>query len=146
MKRALLITAALLLAVVASGWAAEPLVGTWQLDHQELNGQKKETEPVTLRISPDGDKYLFAFSVPVNNIDFVSMTYAAKLDGTEAEVKNARGVKVGTVQITNAGSSHYKVVLKGENRPESTALLIVSGNGNTLTSESSHLVQTFSRH
>ena len=129
-------------------------MGTWQLDHQVLNGQKKETEPVTLRVSPEGDKFLFAFSVPVNNIDFVSMTYTAKLDGSEADVKNARGTKVGTVQITTPSAAHYKVILRGENRPESTAHLTVSTDGNTLTSESeskdaghtAHMVQTFSRH
>lgn len=148
-------TAVLLLLTMSVGaWAAEPLVGTWQLDHQELNGQKKETEPVTLRVTPEGDKFLFAFSVPVNNIDFVSMTYTTKLDGSEADVKNARGDKVGTVQITTSSASHYKIVLKGANRPDSIAHLTVSGDGNTLTSDSdstqggssTHLVQTFIRH
>jgi len=155
MRRAVLISAALLpLVFIASGWAAEPFVGSWQLDHQELNGQKKETEQLTLRISADGAKFLFAFSVPVNNIDFVSMTYTAKLDGTEAEVKNARGEKVGTVQITTPSPSHYKLILRGENRPDTTVHLSVSSDGNTLISESdsapaghsAHLVQTFSRH
>ncbi len=144
----------LLLAMSVGAWAAEPLIGTWQLDHQELNGQKKETEPVTLRVTSDGDKFLFAFSVPVNNIDFVSMTYTTKLDGSEADVKNARGDKVGTVQISTPSPSHYKVVLKGANRPESVAHLTVSSDGNTLTSDSdaaqssnsAHLVQTFIRH
>jgi hypothetical protein len=155
MKRILFVRAALvLLAFVASARAAEPLVGVWQLDHQEFNGQKRETEPLTLRISRDGDKFAFAFAVPVNNIDYVSLSYAAKLDGTEAEVKNARGVKVGTVQITTPSASHYKLVLKGENRPETTVHLTVSADGNTLTSQSdstqagqpAKLVQTFSRH
>lgn len=154
MKFALQITAALVLLMTsAKAGAVEPLVGTWQLDHQELNGQKRETEPVTLRVTPAGDKFLFAFSVPVNNIDFVSMSYTTKLDGSEADVKNARGDKVGTVQITIPSPSHYKIVLKGANRPDSVARLTVSGNGDTLTSESdsaqagksAHLVQTFVR-
>jgi hypothetical protein len=154
MKPAVLVRTALLaLALVATARAAEPLIGTWQLDHQELNGQKKETEPVTLRITPDNDKLLFAFSVPVNNIDFVSMTYTAKLDGSEADVKNARGVKVGVVKVTKSGASRYKLVLKGDNRPEGAGSLTVSPDGKTLTSESdatqaghqAHLVQWFTR-
>ena len=154
MRRVLSVSAAILLvALVAAGWAAEPLVGTWQLDHQELDGHKKETEPMTLRISPEGDKFLFAFSVPVNNIDFVSMTYSAKLDGSEADVKDARGNKVGTVRITSPEPSHYRLILKGENRPETTAHLSVSKDGNTLVSDSGagdaghspHLVQSFVR-
>jgi hypothetical protein len=154
MQRVFSVSAAiLLLALVASGWATDPLVGTWQLDHQEFDGHKKETEAMTLRISPEGDKFLFAFSVPVNNIDFVSMTYSAKLDGSEAEVKDARGNKVGTVRITSPEPLHYRLLLKGENRPETTANLSVSKDGNTLTSDSAsgdgghsaHLVQSFVR-
>ncbi len=37
-----------------------------------------------------------------NNVYFVSMSYAVKLDGSEADVKNAAGEKIGTVQITRA--------------------------------------------
>jgi hypothetical protein len=152
--RVLRLVALFPLALFASGWAPEPLVGTWQLDHQELNGQTKETEPLTLRIAPEGDKLAFAFAVLVNNIDFVSMTYTAKLDGTEADVKNAQGVKLGTIQITTLRPSHYRLLLKGANRPETTGSLTVSADGKTLTSESdtvladhsAHLVQTFSRH
>jgi hypothetical protein len=155
MKRLVVTSAALvLLAFTASAWTAEPLIGTWQLDHQELNGEKRETEQVILRVSPEGDKYVFAFSIPINNISFVSMTYTAKLDGTEADVKNARGFKVGTVQITTASPAHYKMVLKGDKHPDSVALLTVSPDGNTLTSDSeskqegksAHLVQWFTRH
>ncbi|HEX4227927.1 MAG TPA: hypothetical protein VHZ07_04610 [Bryobacteraceae bacterium] len=153
MRRAVLKSVALSLALIASGWAAEPLVGTWQLDHQEINGHKKETEPLTLRIATDGDRYSFAFAVLVNNIDFVSMSYSAKLDGTEADVKNANGVKVGTIQITQSSPSHYKLLLKGANRPETTGSLTVSRDGKTLTSDTdtemaghaAHLVQSFSR-
>ncbi len=79
-----------------------PLVGTWRLDSQEVNGQRN-SEPLTLRITQSGDKLNFAFSVPVNNVYFVSMSYAVKLDGSEADVKNADGEKIGTVQITRAG-------------------------------------------
>lgn len=155
MTRAVLVSAALLsFALIAGGETAEPLVGIWRLDHQELNGQSKDVEPLTLRISPDGDKFLFAFAVPVNNIDFVSMTYTAKLDGTEAEVKNAQRVKIGTIQITRSKPSQYKFVLRGGKGRESYGSLTVSPDGKRLTSESdstpggqpTHLLQSFSRH
>jgi hypothetical protein len=132
--------------------AAEPLIGSWQLQGQEVNGVKRESEPLTLRILPAGDKFTFAFAVPLNNIDFVSMSYTVKLDGTQADVKNARGEKVGIVQITKTGPSHYKLVMKGPNRPDILGQLIVSADGKTLTSESdsdqgghpTHAVQRFS--
>jgi hypothetical protein len=154
MKRLSFAAALTLLAFTASGWAADPLVGTWQLDHQELNGQRKESEPLTLRITAADDKFTFAFAVLVNNIDFVSMTYTTKLDGSEADVKNSQGVKIGVVEVTTTQASHYKLLLKGINRPETTGTLTISRDGNTLTSETdttvdghtSHLVQAFSRH
>jgi len=141
------------LAFSAASQAAQPIVATWHLDHQELNGEKKETEEMILRVTPDGDKFLFAFSVPINNIAFVSLSYTAKLDGTEADVKNARGNKVGTVEITVPSPSHYKLVMKGDKRPDTTVVLTVSSDGNTMTSQSDsqqagkpmRLVQTFTR-
>ncbi len=134
-----------------------PLVGTWRLDSQEVNGQKTNAEPLTLRITQTGDTLNFAFSVPVNNVYFVSMSYAVKLDGSEADVKNANGEKIGTVQIVSAGPSQYKVTLKGPNRPDSSGKLTVSADGKTLTSEqdtapggpsgrSIHSRQLFSRY
>ena len=115
--------------------APEPLLGTWRLDSQEVDGRKTNSEPLTLRISQAGDRFAFAVSVPVNNVYFVSMSYTVKLDGSEAEVKNARGEKMGAVRITSAGPSQYNLILKGPNRPESSGKLTVSPDGKTLTSE-----------
>jgi hypothetical protein len=101
-----------------------------------------------------GDRFEFRFSLPVNNIYFVSMSYTVRLDGSEGDVKNSHGEKVGTVQITRAGASQYKLTIRGPNRPASTGTLTVSPDGKTLTSESSsndavqpvHVKQLFSRY
>jgi len=157
-KQALVLSAALLLLAADAVYAApEPLIGTWRLDSQEVNGQKSNAEPLTLKVSQSGDKLAFAFSVPVNNVYFVSMTYTVKLDGSEADVKNAQGEKVGTIQITPGDPSQYKLILKGPNRPDSSGKLTVSPDGKTLTSESDtvqaggsgrsiHSKQLFSRY
>jgi hypothetical protein len=137
--------------------ATEPIVGTWRLDSQEVNGQKSNAEALTLKITQEGDKLAFAFSVPVNNVYFVSNTYTVKLDGSEADVKNAKGDKVGVVEMTPGGPSQYKIILKGPNRPDSSGKLTVSPDGKTLTSEqdtaqagpggrSIHSRQIFSRY
>src|SRR5277367_1796060 len=99
MRRVVIATAAVILfqAAAAQLWAAEPL---------------------PLRISQSGDKLAFAFSVPVNNVDFVSMSYTVGLNGTEGDVKNARGEKIGTIMLAPAGASRYNMTLKGSNRPE----------------------------
>jgi hypothetical protein len=134
--------------------AAEPLVGTWRLDHQEINGAQTDSDPLTLKVSQSGDKLTFAFSVPVNNVYFVSMTYTLKLDGSEAEVKNAQGEKMGTVQMTRGAALQYKLILKGQNRPDSSGRITVSPDGKILTSEADtmkagralHSTQVFKRY
>jgi hypothetical protein len=156
-KHALAVLAAIVVVAATLYAAPEPLLGTWRLDSQEVNGQKVNSEGLTLKITQAGDKLAFAFSVPVNNVYFVSTTYTVKLDGGEADVMNAKGDKVGTVQMTVAGPSQYKLILKGPNRPDSSGKLIVSADGKTLTSESDtaqagpsgrsvHAKQLFSRY
>src|SRR5271170_3234924 len=151
------LSAALVLVAAAVCSAPDPLVGTWRLDSQEVNGQKSNAEPLTLKVTQSGDMLAFAFSVPVNNVYFVSMTYSVKLDGSEAEVKNSKGEKIGTIQLTGGGPSQYKLILKGPNRPDSAGKLTVSPDGKTLTSEtdtvqggqggrSMHSRQLFSRY
>src|ERR1700689_1949610 len=128
MRRTLILLAAVSLFTTAVFAAPEPLLGTWRLDSQEVNGQKSNSEPLTLKISQSGDKLAFAFSVPVNDVYFVSMTYTVKPAGTEADIKNSKGDKMGTVQISPAGPSQYKLLMKGPNRPDSVGKLIVSAD------------------
>ena len=134
--------------------ASNPFVGVWKLDSQAINGQKINSEPLVLKVTQDGDKLAFAFSVPINDVYFVSMSYTVKPDGSEGDVRNARGDKIGTVRISPAGPSQYSIVLKGLNRPDSSGKLTVSPDGKTLTSEqdaapggrATHSTQLFSRN
>jgi hypothetical protein len=136
MRRALAVTTAIVFqAAVVRAWVGEPLVGTWRLERQELNGEKTNSEPMTLKISQVGDRFAFAFSVPVNQIYFVSMSYTLRLDGTVADIKNSEGQKIGTIEMTASGASQYKLIMKGPNRPDSFGTLTVSPDGKTLTSE-----------
>jgi hypothetical protein len=137
MRRALAF-AAIVLAAVPAG-AAEPLLGTWRLERQEINGQSANFEPLTLKVSQAGDKLSFAFSVPVNDVYFVAMSYTVKLDGLEADVKNAQGEKVGTVQMTPSGPLQYRILLKAPHRPDSEGKLTVSPDGKSLISEADSL-------
>lgn len=154
MRPAHVLAAGVFLLASVAAWGAEPLVGVWRLDHQEVNGQEATSEPMTLKITQARDKLAFAFSVPVNNIYFVSMSYTVKLDGTEADVKNAQGDKVGSIRITPGGPSQFKMVLKSPNHPDSDGKLTISPDGKTLTSEAEsqqggrtvHSKQTFSRN
>jgi hypothetical protein len=132
----------------------EPLVGTWRLESQEINGEVVRFEPLTLKVTQSGDRLAFAFSVPVNDIYFVSMSYTLRLDGTAADVTNGRGEKLGAIEMRSDGPSQYKLVLKGPNRPDSSGKLTVSADGKSLTSEAEstqggrtvHSKQVFSRY
>src|ERR1700689_483817 len=135
MRQKPLLCAATILLATAIYAAPEPLVGTWRLDSQEVNGQKTNAEPLTLKVTQAGDKLAFAFSVPINGVYFVSMTYSVKLDGSEAQVKNSKGDKMGTIQMSPGGPSQYKLIMKGPNRPDSSGKLTVSPDGKTMTSE-----------
>ena|SRR5665213_2548252 len=157
MRQTPILCAATIFLAAAVYAAQEPLLGTWRLDSQEVNGQKTNSEPLTLKVVQSGDRLAFAFSVPVNNVYFVSMTYSVKLDGSEADVKNSQGEKIGTIQMTSGGPAQYKLILKGPNRPDSSGKLTVSPDGKTLTSEtntvqggtggrSMHSRQLFSRY
>jgi len=138
----------------APAWAADPLVGLWRLVSQEVSGQKIDADQLTLRILESGGSLDFAYSLPVNGIQFVSMRFSTKLDGSEGDVRNANGAKLGTVKVSRSGGAEYKVVLQGENRPTANGTMKISADGKTLTCESDskspqqenrHTVQVFSR-
>jgi hypothetical protein len=154
MTRILALTAAICFyAVAASLSAADPLIGTWRLQQQEVNGQKAEPDPMALQVSQAGDKFTFAFSVPINEIYFVTLSYTLRLDGSEAEIKDANGQKIGIIHMTRGSAGQYKLVMKGPSRPDSQGTLTVAADGKTLTSESDasqagrslHSKQTFAR-
>jgi hypothetical protein len=139
------------LAVPAS--AAEPLVGLWRLQAQEIDGQRSDAQPMVLQISEDGDKLKFAFSVPMPDIYFVTTSYTVRLDGSSAAILNGNGQQMGTVQMTRTAAGHYSLTMKGPNLPESQGTLVVSPDGKMLVSEAIatmsgrrvHSKQTFAR-
>jgi hypothetical protein len=144
------------LLAVAPGWAVEPLAGHWLLTSQEVGGQKRENpDPLLLRITPARNGFEFAYSVPVNDIQFVAMKFTARLDGSGAEIKDAQSKTIGTAKVTKAGALQYKIGIQGPARPTASVTMTVSADGKTLTSTSdsmaagknpaTHTVQVFVR-
>jgi len=141
-------------ALIATAFAAEPIAGTWLLKGQQVNGRESSSQPLTLRITQSGDLLEFAYSVPNARKQDVSLRFAARPDGSPADVRNSEGRKIGTAKVTRGGPSEYRVMLEGPNRPTSSGKLTLSSNGRTLTSVSDatapggdrlHTVQTFER-
>lgn len=133
---ACLLTAVLLGALQLSTSAGEPLAGLWRLTDQEIDGQRRNVEPLTLRIVQRGERLSFAFSVPVNDIQFVTVSYTLRLDGAEADILDSNDRKIGTVRMTRGGPRQYTLAMQGPNRPDSQGTLTVSADGKTLVSES----------
>jgi hypothetical protein len=136
-------------------WAAEPLVGLWRLQRQEINGTAAEFEPLALQISQAaGDRLRFAFSVPMPDIYFVTITYTLRLDGSGAEIMDGNNQKVGTIQMTRTGPGQYLLTMKGPNKPDTQGKITISADGKTLISESDatqagrsiHAKQIFARN
>lgn len=118
-------------------WAAEPLVGLWRLQRQEINGTAAEFEPLALQISQAaGDRLRFAFSVPMPDIYFVTITYTLRLDGSGAGIMDGNNQKVGTIQMTRSGPGQYLLTMKGPNKPDTQGKITISADGKTLISES----------
>jgi hypothetical protein len=137
MTRTLILIVAIgLYALAPSLSAAEPLVGTWRLQKQEINGQTGTLTPLALQVSEAGDKFSFAFSQPIDQIYFVGLSYTLRLDGSDAEIKDANGQTIGTIQIRRGAAGQYRLVMKGPNRPDSQGTLTVTADGKTLISES----------
>jgi hypothetical protein len=116
--------------------AAEPLLGRWLLVSQEVGGQKTEIDKLTLRIVMRGQTLEFGYSVPVNDIQFVSLRFAARPDGSEADVTNANGQKIGTAKVTKSSDLQYRLVIQGQNKPTATGTMTVSADHKTLTWDS----------
>ncbi|HEY7284285.1 MAG TPA: hypothetical protein VH497_02495 [Vicinamibacterales bacterium] len=118
--------------------AAEPLIGLWRLQSQEINGNvTTEVEPLALQINQArGDRLRFAFSVPLPDIYFVTIAYTLRLDGSSADIMDGNNQKVGTIQMTRGGPGQYLLTMKGPNKPDSQGKITISADGKTLTSES----------
>ncbi len=136
-------------------WAAEPLVGLWRLQRQEINGTAAEFDPLALQISQAaGDRLRFAFSVPMPDVYFVTIMYTLRLDGSGAEIMDGNNQRVGTIQMTRSGPGQYLLTMKGPNKPDTQGKITISADGKTLISESDatqagrsvHSKQVFARN
>ena len=146
--------AAVMLLGMAQAWAAEPIAGKWLLKSQQVAGRDTASRPLTLRIDQSGDLLEFEYSVAVDQKQEVSLRFAARLDGSPANVKDSAGHTIGSAKVTRGRASEYLVTLEGPHRPTSSGKMTVSNNGTTLVSESDataqdgaklHTVQTFER-
>lgn len=154
MMRRVMKSAVLVFVALVCAFGAEPITGTWRLKSQQVAGQERGSRPLTLRITQSGDALEFEYSVTVNQKQQISLRFSARLDGSDGDIKDPAGRKIGTAKLSRFGSSQYLVTMQGTNRPTSSGRLILSGDGKTLTSEAdasmpggakTHTTQIFER-
>lgn len=133
-------------------WAAEPLVGTWQMTGQKLAGKTVPPLILALKVTESGGVLQFTYSL--NHGRLVTMTFAARLNGSEVDAKDGTGAKIGTVQVTKLSGTEYKIMIKSPNKPPSPNKMTLSDGGKTLTCEAdtevskrgmTHVVQVFTK-
>ena len=146
---ALLVATALLTAA-----PAEPLVGRWLLKSQQISGQETALRPLILEITAVGGALQFEYSVPSKASKAITLSFAARLDGSASEVKDAQGRKIGTAKVSRAGALEYSLILEGPNRPTASGKMKLSADRATLECDAdsvapggarTHTVQVFAR-
>jgi hypothetical protein len=140
--------------MLAASATVEPLVGRWLLKSQQVSGQETASRPLTLDIRPIGDALEFEYSVPAMATKTVSLRFVARLDGSESEVKDAQGRKIGTAKVLRGNALEYSLTLEGPNRPTASGKMKLSADRRTLVCDSdsvgpggarTHTVQVFAR-
>jgi len=116
-------------------WAVDQLAGTWLLKHQEVGSNQTASNPLTLAITPSGNRLNFEFIVTVNNEQFVNLKFSSLLDGTATEISGGDGKPIGTARVSRDGAA-YKVLIEGPGRPPVATQMTISSDGMTLVSES----------
>ena len=147
-------TALLIVTALLTAAPAEPLVGRWLLKSQQISGQETALRPLILEITAVGGALQFEYSVPSKASRAITLSFAARLDGSASEVKDAQGRKIGTAKVSRAGALEYSLILEGPNRPTASGKMKLSPDQKTLVCDSdsaapggvkTHTVQVFAR-
>ena len=89
----------MLFAAIAPAWGAEAIAGNWLLKSQQVAGAEAPvSRPLTLRVAATGDALEFEYSVTTGQKQEISLRFTARLNGSEADVKNFAGAKIGTAR------------------------------------------------
>jgi hypothetical protein len=142
----------LTLCALAPAWAAEPLVGTWQMISQTMNGSNVRPLPIAIKITQASATSL-TFTYVSGREEQVKMAFTVRLNGTAAPIINETGAQIGTARLTKSGDK-YELVLQRPGRPPEPGTLVLSDKNLILTCSSetmgpdrvaTHIVQQFAR-
>jgi hypothetical protein len=131
--------------------ADEPIVGTWQMIYQKVAGERQRPLPLALKVvhSSKGLEFAYLWGREAE----ITMTFTARLDGTEAIVTDGKGAAMGIAKL-NKTKSDYRLTLQQPDRRPEPGKLTISEQGRILTVESdgvvpgkglTHIIQVFAR-
>ncbi|MGA2263637.1 MAG: hypothetical protein ABSH28_19650 [Acidobacteriota bacterium] len=119
----------------AAAQAAEPLAGSWVLTANSYDSKPAPvTIPLGLKVTESGGSLQFQYSM--NGGQLITMVFAARMDGSEVDVKDGTGKRIGSAIVHKVSANDYELVLKSPGAPDSPGKMTVSNGGNTLTCES----------
>jgi len=138
--------------MAAPAFAAEPLVGFWQMISQQIGKNHMAPSPLAIRISEAGSSLRFDYLL--NRELHLQMTFTVRMDGTPGVVVDDKGSTLGIAKLSKNAENDYKLVLQRPNTHPEPGKLTITDQGNILRCESdanvpglgpSHIVQMFSR-
>jgi len=122
----------LLLALVASVWAADPAAGTWKLNPAKSKfspGPGPKSATVTYEVTADGIRRT-GESITADGTK-TSFEYSAKYDGKDYPVKGSDVFNAISMKRVNDHTA--EATLKKDGKPVMTARRVISKDGKTLT-------------
>ncbi len=137
---------------VTPAFAAEELVGTWQMIYQQIGSAHMAPLPVALRVTQANGALQFDYMV--NKEMELTTTFTVRLDGTPGVINDGKGSAKGIAKIGKVSATEYKLVMQSPNKPPEPGKLILTDKGNILRCESdavlpdrgpSHIIQVFAR-
>ena len=136
----------------ANAWAAEPLVGMWQMIDQWVEKEQVQPSPVAIKIQQTEQGLNFSYlkgreMAPI-------MQFTVKIDGPEGVIRNPEGGIIGWAKLGKAADGSYKLTMRKPNREAEEGEMKITDQGKVLKSRTKavipgegvkQLVQVFAR-
>lgn len=133
-------------------FAAEPLVGMWQMIFQKVGKSSVPPSPLAIHISESNGTLRFDYLL--NRELTLQRSFSVRPDGPPGVIADDKGSPLGTARLSKISPTEYNLVLKRPNRAPEPGKLTITEKGSILRCESdgnvpgigpSHIVQEFAR-
>ena len=141
-----------LVMTAAPAFAAEPLVGLWQMISQQIGKSQVPPDPLAIRISEAGGALHFEYMVHREMI--LQRSFTVHPDGAPGVLLDDKGSSIGIAKLNKISATEYTLVLQRPNRPPEPGKLKITDKGFILNCATdanvpghgpTHIVQVFAK-